>query len=296
MNLLQIVGNVDASRRAHAAPREAGLDGVEVAGGKRRAGHQFLSSAINDRDDEYGGLAREPGVFALEIVRAIRPRSRDFYVGFKISVDECMNEVLPWLSPRKHAHDSVQIWTGARRGGGRRDPLTRRKRRSPPAHPPSTMPVQDFVATYDTICERPVHVSQLRRLPDVALQPHLPLQWERPVLRARGGGDQSAKRGGQGGRLIRFCGGGLQTASVVADAITSGACDGVTIARSLCQPQPRRARAEGHDRRRDPCTYDEEVPRELLETARPLRREPFDSREQTLEELLSIYREPGVPR
>ena len=46
----------EGARRA----REAGLDGVELHGANGYLITQFLSSAINDRSDEYGGLAREP--------------------------------------------------------------------------------------------------------------------------------------------------------------------------------------------------------------------------------------------
>ena len=43
--------------------REAGLDGVELHGANGYLITQFLSSAINDRDDEYGGSLREPRAF-----------------------------------------------------------------------------------------------------------------------------------------------------------------------------------------------------------------------------------------
>ena len=50
--------------------REAGADGVELAGANGVLFTQFLSSAINDRKDEYGGSLENRARFAVEIVRA----------------------------------------------------------------------------------------------------------------------------------------------------------------------------------------------------------------------------------
>ncbi len=58
----------EGARRA----REAGLDGVELHGANGYLITQFLSSAINDRKDEYGGPLENRARFVLEVVRAIR--------------------------------------------------------------------------------------------------------------------------------------------------------------------------------------------------------------------------------
>ena len=53
-----------------------------------------------------------------------------------------------------------------------------------------------------------------------------------------------------------LCTGGFQTASVIRDAITSGACDGVTIARPLIANNDLvKQFAAGRDRPERPCTY-----------------------------------------
>ncbi len=50
---------------------------------------QFLSSAINDRKDEYGGSLENRARFLLEIVKAIRAEvGADYYLGVKISAEE----------------------------------------------------------------------------------------------------------------------------------------------------------------------------------------------------------------
>ena len=78
---------------AHAAVArhllEAGLDGVEVTLGHGHLLQQFLSPAVNQRQDDYGGSPENRLRFALEAVRAVRqavgPR---IAVGVRISADE----------------------------------------------------------------------------------------------------------------------------------------------------------------------------------------------------------------
>src|SRR5918996_863351 len=64
----EIVGYfAEGARRA----REAGLDGVELHGANGYLITQFLSSAINDRKDEYGGAPRKSARVVFDVVPAI---------------------------------------------------------------------------------------------------------------------------------------------------------------------------------------------------------------------------------
>ena len=58
----------DGARRA----RQAGLDGVELHASHGYLFTQFLSSAINDRTDDYGGSLENRARFLLDVIRAIR--------------------------------------------------------------------------------------------------------------------------------------------------------------------------------------------------------------------------------
>ena len=76
MTTEQIRETVEAFAQGARRAREAGLDGVELHGANGYLITQFLSSAINDRKDEYGGALENRARFVLEIVRAIRKRGR----------------------------------------------------------------------------------------------------------------------------------------------------------------------------------------------------------------------------
>ena len=72
--------DIEAIKRSFAAgarrAREAGLDGVEIHGANGYIFTQFLSSAINDREDEYGGPLENRARFLLETVERDPRRSR----------------------------------------------------------------------------------------------------------------------------------------------------------------------------------------------------------------------------
>src|SRR6187401_1693396 len=86
MTLAEIKEAVQAFAEGARRAREAGLDGVELHGANGYLITQFLSSAINDRTDEYGGVLENRARFVLDIVRAIRARvGNDFHLQMKIS-------------------------------------------------------------------------------------------------------------------------------------------------------------------------------------------------------------------
>src|SRR6476469_5502954 len=92
MTLAEIRETVDAFAEGARRAREAGLDGVELHGANGYLITQFLSSAINDRDDDYGGVLENRARFAIEIVREITKQcGRDFHLQMKISATENNN-------------------------------------------------------------------------------------------------------------------------------------------------------------------------------------------------------------
>src|SRR5690606_16011911 len=84
MTRAEIGETIEAFARGARRAREAGLDGVELHGANGYLITQFLSSAINDRADEYGGSLENRARFVIEIVRAIRREvGDDFHLQMK---------------------------------------------------------------------------------------------------------------------------------------------------------------------------------------------------------------------
>ena len=110
MTLAQIKETVQAFAEGARRAREAGLDGVELHGANGYLITQFLSSGINDRKDEYGGVLANRARFVREIVQAIRARvGRDFHLQMKISATEFNNAILPDEKPGNTVEDSIQV-------------------------------------------------------------------------------------------------------------------------------------------------------------------------------------------
>jgi 2,4-dienoyl-CoA reductase (NADPH2) len=90
--------------------REAGLDGVELHGANGYLITQFLSSGINNRNDDYGGSVDRRARFVLEVVRAIRREvGRDFHLQMKINGVDHNNWLYPWEKKGNELEDTLQI-------------------------------------------------------------------------------------------------------------------------------------------------------------------------------------------
>jgi 2,4-dienoyl-CoA reductase (NADPH2) len=88
-----------------------------------------------------------------------------------------------------------------------------------------------------------------------------------------------------------LCTGGFQTASVVRDALTTGSCDAVTIARPLVANRDLLARwRAGNDRPPRPCSYCNKCLFNLLE--HPLAcydERRFASHEEMIEQAYAVF-------
>ena len=282
----------EGARRA----REAGLDGVEIHGANGYLFTQFLSSAINDRDDEYGGALENRARLLLEVVRAIRERAGDdFHLQVKISTSERVNAFLFWLGRGNTIEDSVQVCRWLEEAGADAIHVSAGASFPHPDNPAGDLPLRDVVQHYDTMLSSGRHA--FRNFVLYKLWPINKLMqsmWSRPVDKIEGANLPDARAVKGAVSIPVLVTGGFQTASVIRSALEAGDCDAVTIARPLiANPDLARMFAGGQERAPRPCTYSNKCLFALLEN--PLgcydeRR--FESREAMLREIYSVFDPP----
>jgi 2,4-dienoyl-CoA reductase-like NADH-dependent reductase (Old Yellow Enzyme family) len=240
--------------------REAGLDGVELHAANGYLITQFLSSGINDRRDEYGGPLENRARFLLEIIRAIRAEvGDDFHLQVKISAVDHNNAVIFWEKKGNTLSDSVQISRWAEEAGADAIVVSTGSMFPHPRNPAGGLPVDVAADTYDTMLSSGLYTFRNYLLARYKLgRPIFRALWNRTVrnVHVEGISLPDAREIKRAVSIPVLCTGGFQTASVIRDAISSGACDAVTIARPLiANPDLPKQFAAGFDRPERPCTY-----------------------------------------
>jgi len=290
----QIRETVQAFAAGARRAREAGLDGVELHGANGYLITQFLSSAINDREDEYGGILQNRARFVLEVVEAIRREvGRDFHLQMKISATEYNNALLFWEKRGNTIEDSVQVCRLLEQAGVDALHVSTGSAFPHPRNPAGGILSAEAVKTYDVLLS-----SGRRTLINYLIFRTWPLnrifEW---WWRRRGGGQveganlADARAIKQAVKIPVLCTGGFQTASVIRKAIQEGSCDAVTIARPLIANNDLvEMFAAGCDRPPRPCTYCNKCLVNVLENPLGCYEETrFGSREEMIRELMSVF-------
>lgn len=260
MTIPQIQETVAAFAEGARRARDAGLDGIELHSSNGYLFTQFLSSAINDRTDDYGGSLENRARFLLEVVRAIRHRvGSDFHLQAKISTTESCNAMSLGGEPRGNTiQDSVQVCRWLEQAGVDAIHVSHGGYFPHPRNPAGDLPVEDFVKVYDAMVSSGVKTYRnYRLLRNKLTGPAFRKRW----LKARGSviegcnlADASAVR--QAVNIPVICTGGFQNAPAVRAALESGQCDAVSIARALVANNNLVAQWEsGADSPANPCTY-----------------------------------------
>jgi 2,4-dienoyl-CoA reductase-like NADH-dependent reductase (Old Yellow Enzyme family) len=300
MTVAQITETVQAFADGAARAREAGLDGVELHGSNGYLITQFLSSAINDRKDDYGGSLENRARFVIEIVRAIRARvGRDFHLQMKISTRD-YNDAIAFFGRGPSGNtveESVQVCRWLVEAGIDAVHVSVGSFFPHPRNPAGAdLPVDDLVQTYDAL------------LPgsDPAFRTYL-LFKNFPELARRQWNDAAPKPDGIEGqnladaRLVKsaidvpvICTGGFQTASVIAAALERRDCDAVSIARPLIANNDLvEIFRRGQDRADRPCTYCNRCLAHVVKNPLGCYDESrYPSREAMIADIMSVFDPP----
>jgi 2,4-dienoyl-CoA reductase-like NADH-dependent reductase (Old Yellow Enzyme family) len=294
MTLADIRSTVEAFAAGARRARAAGLDGVELHGANGYLITQFLSSAINDRRDEYGGSLRNRARFVLDIVAAIRREAgADFHLQVKISATEFNNAMAPFEPPGNTLKDSIQVCKWLEEAGVDALHVSTGSSFPHPKNPAGDFPVADALKTFPSMLASGTNeffnYLALRAEPTAKLYRAL---WNR----ARGDTIEGITL--EDSRKIKaavgipvICTGGFQTASVIREAIDGAACDAVSIARPLIANNDLvKMFAAGADRAPKPCTYCNKCLVNVLQNPLGCYDETrFASREEMLRDVLSVY-------
>ncbi|MEH2047131.1 NADH:flavin oxidoreductase [Nostoc sp.] len=301
----------DGARRA----REAGLDGVELHSANGYLFNQFLSSGINDRQDEYGGSLENRARFLLDVIRAIRKEvGNDFHLQFKISAVDYNNAVTFWEKPGNTIEDSIQVCKWAEEAGADAVHVSTGSLFPHPLNPIGDFNFDIITKTYDAMLSSGIETTRNYILfRKTFLHPIFNLLWNRVKKQlppqAFSGDDVKDPKikqlliENQGRNLLDsreikkhvnipvLCTGGLQQASYIRQAIDEHYCDGVTMARTLIANNDLvKSFKAGKDLADKPCTYCNKCLLNIIEN--PLgcyEEDRFNSYEEMMEEVMSVF-------
>jgi 2,4-dienoyl-CoA reductase-like NADH-dependent reductase (Old Yellow Enzyme family) len=291
--------------------REAGLDGVELHGANGYLITQFLSSGINDRTDEYGGRVENRARFVLEIVRAIRREvGADFHLQMKINGVDHNNWLYPWKKKGNTLEDTLAICKLLLDDGKGVDSfhISSGSTFPHPRNPPGDLSIKALVRWYDGMLSQGVRARFNYAIFNSPIGAQLFLwlwRWRRGKVIEGINADYSRYLRDEIVKLdpsIRFLvTGGFQHAANIADAIRSGACDGVSIGRPLIANDdlPHILRTANGPARGKECTYcnkclvnDLENPLGCYELSR-YDGDTFDEKwDAMIEKVMEVYQPP----
>jgi 2,4-dienoyl-CoA reductase (NADPH2) len=232
---------------AAARARETGADGIELQGANGYLITQFLSSAINDRRDGYGGSLENRARFLLEVIAAVRAKvGRDFFLGVKLNARDNHNAgtfPLDWKQGNR-LEETIQVARWIEAAGVDAIHVSMGSTFPHPHNPPGPLPWKYASGPYQGMLSSGKHVARNYVLMHFsATRWILALMWARRQTFIRHGravpeliegiGASDAHRIREAVSIPVFSTGGWQNASRIAAAIHAGDCDAVSIARPL---------------------------------------------------------------
>ncbi|MGE3509514.1 MAG: NADH:flavin oxidoreductase [Vicinamibacterales bacterium] len=295
-----------AARRA----REAGADGIEIVACNGYLLHQFLSSAINDRTDDYNGDLKARARITLEVLAAVRAEvGRDFFVSMKLSGrDEHNAYTAPFVRKVGNTiEDTVQLSHWLREGGLDAIHLSQGDSFPHPLVPAGLLPAAEsryslaalfYEGTRVPLTFLLMQFGLFRRISEWNWGRRMPFKQQGRLIpeKIEGMNQFDAARLKQGSGLPVFCVGGWQSAGRIREALQAGHCDVATIARGLlANPDLVQMFARGEDTPARPCTYCNKcLVNALLQPLACWEESRFASREDMFEQAYRVYKEAAV--
>jgi 2,4-dienoyl-CoA reductase-like NADH-dependent reductase (Old Yellow Enzyme family) len=282
---------VAGARRAKAA----GCDGIELHASNGYLFTQFLSSAVNDRTDEYGGSLENRARLLRRVVRAVRDEvGRDYHFQVKISGVDHHDAIEPWLPKGTTIADSIQVARWLEEDTVDAIHVSVGSYFPHPRNPAGAWAANAAPQTYESMPESGSHVARNYLAFRFAKSLSTAI-WERTLHGVPTEGvsleDARAIKASVGVPVIST--GGYQRAQFIRDAIEAGSCDAVSIARPLlANPDLPLLFQQGLDEAPRPCTFCNKCLVRVLEDPLGCYEESrFESYDQMMEHVMSFFEE-----
>ncbi len=259
----------DGARRA----REAGLDGVELHASHGYLFTQFLSSAINDRKDEYGGSLRNRYRFLKEVMAAIRNEvGDDFHMQVKMNAIDENNALYFWEKKGNTLEEYTQICKWVEEDGADGLHVSAGSLFPHPLVPPGGFPPDELNWWYGGMQSsgvrgffnyvmfhykilRPVFLFLWNRVKKRYPLEGVSIELCRSIKQALD--ERGYKREGESERRFPVINtGGFQDGQLMSQWLEDGSCDGFAIARPLIANNDLpKILAAGHRLPDKPCSF-----------------------------------------
>jgi 2,4-dienoyl-CoA reductase (NADPH2) len=269
MSKVEIAQIVEMFAAAAERALKAELDGIELHSANGYLFTQFLSSAINDREDHYGGSLENRTRFLMEVIEAIQRRiGKEFLLIVKITGHDYHNAAGVWPRPDGNGiEDAIQIAQWVEAAGVHAIHVSTGNMFPHPLNPAGPIPAEVARETSQSLINsgrwtfrnflgfryfgRGVQWLWRRT------QPFWDSSGQIDPNRLEGLASADAKAIREKVRIPVLLTGGFQTAHGIGRVLREGACDAVTIARPLlANPNLPHELIAGWDGPQDPpCTY-----------------------------------------
>lgn len=297
MSISEIDATVDQFVAGARRAKAAGCDGIELHSCNGYLFTQFLSSAINDRKDEYGGPLENRARLLRRVVRAIREEvGRDYHFQAKISGADYHDALEPWLPKGNTLDDAIKVARWLEEDGIDALHVSTGSYFPHPRNPAGAFPIVAAGQNYEALLSKGSHTLRnyvaFRYLKTLSVD-----VWERTTRHAgvpvEGINLDAARAIKASVRVPVICTGGFQRASFIRAAIESDGCDAVSMGRPLlANPDLPLLFQRGLDEAPRPCTFCNNCLARVVEAPlgcyEPSR---YDSYDQMVEHVMSFFEE-----